>query len=88
MDLSSGKLQFWEWKSPLLVPEHFVPRPCRKTFPKNISGMDERKIPTWARDKMFPSPDRSVRRHSVRGGGILRKGFLQYSIPSAEAQAM
>jgi hypothetical protein len=46
MDLSSGKLQFWEWKSPLLVPEHFVPRPCRKTFPENISGMDERKIPT------------------------------------------
>jgi hypothetical protein len=77
MDLSSGKLQFWEWKSPLLVPEHFVPRPCRKTFSENISGMDERKIPTWARDKMFPSPDRSVRRHSVRGGGILRKGLLQ-----------
>jgi hypothetical protein len=77
MDLSSGKLQFWEWKSPLLVPEHFVPRPCRKTFPENISGMDERKIPAWARDKMFPFPDRSVRRQPVRGGGILRKVLLQ-----------
>jgi hypothetical protein len=54
MDLSSGKLQFWEWKSPLLVPEHFVPRPCRKTFPENISGIDEYEIPTWVRDKMFP----------------------------------
>jgi hypothetical protein len=21
-------MQFWEWKSPLLVPERFVPRPC------------------------------------------------------------
>jgi len=21
-------VQFWEWKSPLLVPEHFVPPPC------------------------------------------------------------
>jgi hypothetical protein len=32
MMLSSGKLQFWEWKSPLLVWEHFVPRPCHFTF--------------------------------------------------------
>jgi hypothetical protein len=28
MKLSSGKLQFWERKIPLSVPEHFVPGPC------------------------------------------------------------
>jgi hypothetical protein len=28
MKPSSGKLQFREWEKTLLVPEHFVPRPC------------------------------------------------------------
>jgi hypothetical protein len=28
MKLSSGKLQFCELKSPMLMPEHFVPHPC------------------------------------------------------------
>ncbi len=27
--LSFEKLQFWEWKSPLWVREHLVPRPCQ-----------------------------------------------------------
>ncbi len=35
--------------------------------PEMSSGMEECKIPAWARDKMFPSPDRSVRRHTVMG---------------------
>jgi hypothetical protein len=26
---STGKLQFWGWKSPLLMPEHFAPHPYR-----------------------------------------------------------
>ncbi len=28
MKLSSGNLQFWEWKNSLFVPENFVHRPC------------------------------------------------------------
>ncbi len=28
MKISSGKFQFWELKSPMLVLEDIVPRPC------------------------------------------------------------
>ncbi len=137
MKLYSGKLQFWEWKSPQLVPEHSVPRPCwfftflhagrpvptalfhsqNCNFPEEgfifyilcsqtswpwswgkgqdrytkgrefntslltlslfsqgkspenssmSSGMEECKMPDWARYKMFPSPDRWLQRHPVR----------------------
>ncbi len=51
------KLQFWEWKSLLLVREHLVPRlSCilQSAMPEDIYGIEEYKMPAWARDKMFP----------------------------------
>jgi hypothetical protein len=84
MDLSSGKLQFWEWKSPLLVPEHFVPRPCRKTFPENI--------PAWMNVKYQPgrgtkcSPPLTVQSGAIRSGVAESYVRACYSVPSAEAQ--
>jgi hypothetical protein len=56
MKLSSGKLQFWKWKSPLLVRENLVPRPScilQSSMPEDIYGMEEYKMPARARYRMF-----------------------------------
>ncbi len=41
---SYGKLQFWEWKSPLLVPEHFVHR----GFSISRTAIFQRKASFWS----------------------------------------
>jgi hypothetical protein len=57
MKLSFEKLQFWKWKSTLLVPEYFVPRPCWHSIfliAGNVFRHGGMENTAWARDKMFP----------------------------------
>ncbi len=37
-----------------------------RKIPEMSSNMEECKVPAWARDKMFPSPDRLAQHHPVR----------------------